>query len=223
MSIPKIAIASSNATEAGTTRLSSERTDAATAVPLRFLIAEPPVSSVMKAVWNKRLAYQVYSQKKVIYDATAPSQFTCSQRMAATVRHRLWSGFPSALGMFYHGYSQGRGKLYRAGSGNTEPPDYRFLSRVSMVLLTGRLDPRRRAGPANLTTQELMRIGCSNCRANCVRVLLTGSVKFIATSSEPPLAASLRSDRDCRICLAQAPSTKSQAGEARISEQSARS
>jgi hypothetical protein len=68
-----------------------------------------------------------------------------------------------------------------------------------------------------------MRIGCSNCRANCVRVLLTGSVKAIVTSDEPPSAASLRGDRDSRICVAQAQSIESQVKGAKTTEQSARS
>jgi hypothetical protein len=71
--------------------------------------------------------------------------------------------------------------------------------------------------------KRLMRIVCSNCRANCIRLLLTGSVKAIVTSDEPPLAASLRSDTDSRICLAQAPSIESQLRGAKTSEQSARS
>ena len=52
-----------------------------------------------------------------------------------------------------------------------------------------------------------MKIACSNCRANCARVLLTEAVSVAASAIEPPLVTGLRSDKDCRICLAQASST----------------
>jgi hypothetical protein len=52
-----------------------------------------------------------------------------------------------------------------------------------------------------------MKIGCSNCRANCARVLLTDGVSVAASAIEPPLVTGVRSDKDCRICLAQASST----------------
>jgi hypothetical protein len=46
-----------------------------------------------------------------------------------------------------------------------------------------------------------------NCRSNCTRVLLTEAVSVAASAIEPPLVTGLRSDKDCRICLAQASST----------------
>jgi hypothetical protein len=39
------------------------------------------------------------------------------------------------------------------------------------------------------------------------RVLLTEAVSVAASAIEPPLVTGLRSDKDCRICLAQASST----------------
>ena len=56
-----------------------------------------------------------------------------------------------------------------------------------------------------------MKIACSNCRSNCARVLLTEAVSVAASAIEPPLVIGLRSDKDCRICLAQASATSSAA------------
>jgi len=52
-----------------------------------------------------------------------------------------------------------------------------------------------------------MKIACSNCRAKCARVLPPEAVSVAASAIEPPLVTGLRSDKDCRICLAQASST----------------
>jgi hypothetical protein len=51
-----------------------------------------------------------------------------------------------------------------------------------------------------VTSTKLMKIGCSNCRANCARVLLTDGVSVAASAIEPPLVTGLRSDKDSRIC-----------------------
>src|SRR6266403_2215886 len=56
-----------------------------------------------------------------------------------------------------------------------------------------------------------MKIACSNCRANRARVVLTEAVSVAASAIEPPLVTGLRSDKDCRICLAQTSSTSSAA------------
>jgi hypothetical protein len=52
-----------------------------------------------------------------------------------------------------------------------------------------------------------MKIPCSNCRANCVRVLLSETVSVAAPAIEPPLATGLRNDKDFRICPTQPSST----------------
>jgi hypothetical protein len=54
---------------------------------------------------------------------------------------------------------------------------------------------------------KLMKIPCSNCRATCVRVLLSETVSLAAPAIEPPLVTGLGSDKDWRICLPQASST----------------
>jgi len=50
---------------------------------------------------------------------------------------------------------------------------------------------------------KLMKISCSNCRANCVRVLLSEDVSVAAPAIESALVTGLRSDKDCRTCPAQ--------------------
>ena len=54
---------------------------------------------------------------------------------------------------------------------------------------------------------KLMKIACSNCRANCAQVLLAEAVSVAPSAIEPPLVTDLRSDKHYRICLAQASST----------------
>ena len=70
--------------------------------------------------------------------------------------------------------------------------------------------------------KKLMKIACSNCRANCARALLVGSVVGAAPPNEPSLAAGLRNAGDYRICLAQTSSTESPAKGGTTGEESAR-
>jgi hypothetical protein len=74
MSIQKIAIASSNATEAGTTRSSPGRTNFAGGRPFSDLSLRNRQFLLSRELFKvERFSYQIYIEKKVIYDAAAPS------------------------------------------------------------------------------------------------------------------------------------------------------